>query len=181
MKPLSQLELLTAAILLSLGNWVLSMQPVGSLPVQVVQEMAPSIAATQRQVRVFFPIHPDSNTDFTRVRAVRRTTTQPAIARFAVEQLITGPTPSERQQGLRSAVRLTGNSNCGRDFTLSITNGTARLKFCRRVVSNGIGDDARTMTAITSTLQQFSTVDRVIVLDRNGDCLGDESGENLCL
>ncbi|WP_277878043.1 hypothetical protein [Leptolyngbya sp. FACHB-261] len=37
------------------------------------------------------------------------------------------------------------------------------------------------MSAIEATLRQFPTVNRVVILNPNGDCLGDESGENRCL
>lgn len=55
------------------------------------------------------------------------------------------------------------------------------LKFCRSVVSAGIGDDARIKSSLTATLKQFSSIRSVILLDRNGNCLGDMSGENRCL
>jgi hypothetical protein len=135
--------------------------------------------ATRRQVRVFFPVQ-GQNLDT--VRPVWRTTTSEGVARFAVNQLISGPTTQERQTGLTQAVRLQGRSNCqGDDFTLAIQQGTARLRFCRDVVSAGVGDDARASSAIRATLQQFSSVRSVVVLDAAGNCLGDQSGMNLCL
>jgi hypothetical protein len=79
------------------------------------------------------------------------------------------------------AIRLTGNSNCGQDFMLSVDRGLARLKFCRQVISGGIGDDARAISSINATLKQFPLVKEAIILDRNGNCFGDQSGENMCL
>ena len=99
-----------------------------------------------------------------------------------MNQLIAGPTSQERQSGLTSAVRLQGQSNCwGEDFTLAIQQDTARIRFCRGVVSAGVGDDARASSAIRATLYQFPTVRSVVILDAAGNCLGDQSGMNLCL
>jgi hypothetical protein len=41
----------------------------------------------QYQVKVFFPVTPESNDDFTKVQAVTRTTDNLAVARFAINQL----------------------------------------------------------------------------------------------
>lgn len=146
----------------------------------------PTLAQTssptrQRSVQVFFSRFPAAGDDFTQVASVTRSTSRVSVARFAIEQLLVGPTSTERRQGLRSPVQLQGNSTCGSDFTLSINNGVARLQFCRQVVSAGVGDDARAKSAIEATLKQFATVSRVVILDSNGNCFGDQSGENLCL
>lgn len=146
---------------------------------QTKQNSSTPAAITNQRVKVFFP--PNRSQNFTDVRAVWRTTSSRSIAQFAIEQLIAGPTSSERQQGLIPALRLTGNSNCGKDFTISIQGGVARLQFCRQMVSAGVGDDARAKSAITATLKQFTSVSNVVILDRSGNCLGDQSGENRCL
>lgn len=136
--------------------------------------------ATRHQVQVYFPVSQGPSLDT--VRPVVRTTTNEGVARFAMNQLIAGPTSQERQSGLTSAVRLQGQSNCwGEDFTLAIQQGTARIRFCRGVVSAGVGDDARASSAIRATLYQFPTVRSVVILDAAGNCLGDQSGMNLCL
>jgi len=142
---------------------------------------SPSIAARLNAVKVFFPKQPRSNNDFSYVEAVNRTTQSQSVARFAVEQLIAGPTSAERQKGFVGAVQLRDSSNCGGDFNVSISRGAARLQFCRTVVSAGVGDDARAKSAVTATLKQFRGVQSVIILDKNGNCLGDISGENRCL
>lgn len=136
---------------------------------------------TLKNVKVFFPKTPESAQDFTAVKPVWRTTSSEGVARFALEQLIAGPTSQERQNGVTAAIQLGGNSNCGRDFTLSIERGVARVKFCRDVVSAGIGDDARAQSAIEATLKQFSTVQSVVLLNKNGNCLANASGDNRCL
>ncbi len=137
--------------------------------------------SNQYSVQVFFPVTPSQSDNFTAVRPVTRTTTSQAVAQFAIEQLIAGPTNAEKQKGLIDPIELTGESNCGEDFTISITEETAKLQFCRTVPTAGVGEDARLQTAIKETLTQFSTIEKVIILNRNGDCFKDLSGKNLCL
>ena len=103
---------------------------------------------------------------------------------FTIEQLIAGPTSTEASNGLFSPIKgkLQGDSNCsGKDFSLSVADRTARLKFCKTVASAGIGDDARITSTVTDTLKQFSSVDSVVILTRDGNCFGDQSGQNRCL
>lgn len=137
--------------------------------------------ARLNKVQVFFPKLPQSNNNFSYVEPVSRTTGSQSLARFAIEQLIAGPTKDERQKGLVGAIQLKGSSNCASDFNLSISNGTARLQLCRTITSAGVGDDARAKSSLTATLKQFSSVQSVIILDRNGNCFGDMSGDNRCL
>ncbi len=91
------------------------------------------------------------------------------------------PTIQERQRGLTPPVTLRGASNCGKNFTLSITSNVVRLPLCRQVVSDGTGDDARMISALTATVKQFPSVLSVVLLAQRGNCLGDMSGENRCL
>lgn len=151
-----------------------------SSPLQVAQSSSQN-AARLSKVKVFFPKNPQSNNNLSYVESVIRTTRSQSLARFAVEQVIAGPTKAERQKGWVSAIQLKGNSNCASDFNLSISKGVARLQFCRTVVSRGVGDDARAKSSLTATLKQFSNVNSVIILENNGDCFGDMSGENRCL
>ncbi|HEY9632332.1 MAG TPA: GerMN domain-containing protein [Coleofasciculaceae cyanobacterium] len=132
-------------------------------------------------VKVFFPKQPRSNNDLSYVESVSRTTGSQSLARFAVEQLIAGPTRDERQKGFAGAIQLRGSSNCASDFKLSISQGVARTQFCRTIVSAGVGDDARIKSSLTATLKQFKSVQSVIILDEKGNCFGDMSGENRCL
>ncbi|MBB6350764.1 GerMN domain-containing protein [Nonomuraea muscovyensis] len=108
---------------------------------------------------------------------VTRTAPHRGVARFAVEQLIAGPTAKERARGLHSelAGALRGRSTCGADFTVKIAKGTATLRFCRTVMGNGIGSDARVLNMIGTTLKQFATVKKVVALEKNGRCLFDQT------
>lgn len=137
--------------------------------------------AKQRKVKVFFPRKPNSDEDFRYVEPVFRTTESAGVAKFAIEQLIIGPTESEAKIGLIEALQLKGKSNCGQDFTVAIKEGIAKVQFCRSIPSSGVGYDARAISAIEATLKQFSTVKSVVILNREGDCFGDLSGENSCL
>lgn len=150
-------------------------------PLQIGQLSSPNNRATLNKVKVFFPKNPQSNNNLNYVEPVIRTTRNQNLARFAVEQLIAGPTRAERQKGWLPAIQLRGSSNCSSDFKLSISQGVARLQFCRINPSGGIGDDARAASSLTATLQQFTNVKSVIILDKDGNCLGDMSGENRCL
>jgi hypothetical protein len=135
--------------------------------------------ATLKKVQVFFPKR--NSEDFTYVEPVLRTTSSQGLAQFSIEQLIAGPTSQEKARNLIAPIQLRGSSNCGKDFTLSISNGVATLRFCKSVLSSGSGDDGRQKSSINATLKQFSTINSVIILDRNGKCLSDQSGENTCL
>jgi hypothetical protein len=154
-----------------------------SQQINLTQQANPAVStqspATQKKVQVFFPKR--NSEDFTYVEPVWRTTSSLGLAQFSIEQLISGPTSQEKARSLIAPIQLRGSSNCGKDFTLSISNGVANLRFCKSVLSSGTGDDGRQKSSINATLKQFSTINSVILLDRNGNCLGDQSGENTCL
>ena len=133
----------------------------------------------QNRVKVFFPVTESS--DPTTVKSVWRNTSSPGVAKFALTQLLAGPTSSEKQQGLTSITPLTGSSNCGQDFTISIDEGTAFVQFCRKMNHYGIADSVRMTSAIVETLQQFSTVAEVSILDQNGNCLVADGKGTTCL
>lgn len=155
-------------------------RPTNAQPVGNAAPATIAATTTSKQVKVFFPTT-RSQQEFSFVAPVIRQTQTQGVAQFAIEQLIAGPTTWEKQQGYRAPVNLQGNSNCGQNFKLAVSAGVARLQFCKQVVSNGVGDDARIKSSITATLRQFPSVTSVVVLDRNGNCLNDQSGNNLCL
>lgn len=147
----------------------------------------PPVQNTEREtiaLSVYFAKNPESLNDFAYTKAVSRTSNRADMGTYTIEQLIAGPTREEATLGLFSPLKdkLQGTSNCsGKDFTLSVANTIARLKFCRTVASAGIGDDARITSTTTNTLRQFSSVNSVILLTSQGDCFGDMSGQNKCL
>jgi hypothetical protein len=49
------------------------------------------------------------------------------------------------------------------------------------ISSAGTGDDARITMEIRKTLLQFSSVQKVVILTKSGNCFGDMSGQNMCL
>ncbi len=137
-------------------------------------------------VQVFFSRHPQSDEDFTAVFPVNRTVVPEGqrVGTATLEALIAGPTAAEQAQGYFSELggMLHGPSMCsGEDFILTIEDGLATVRFCREIASAGIGQDARVTVAIESTLRQFPTIQQVRLLTRDGHCLGDMSGLDLCL
>lgn len=152
-------------------------QPTAAAPA----EPAVLAQAAQRRVKVYFPRNPRSQNDLSYVEPVWRQVASTNPIQIAVRQVVAGPTRAERRAGFTVPIQLSGSSNCGDDFRLAVVGDTAMLKFCRSVVSAGIGDDARIKSSLTATLKQFSSIRSVILLDRNGNCLGDMSGENRCL
>jgi Sporulation and spore germination len=135
----------------------------------------------EQKVNLFFSKDPDSKNDFTKVFPAQRTSNRIDIATYLLEQLIAGPTQAEKDLGFFTPLKLNGNSNCGvNDFTLNIENGKAKLKFCKSIISAGVGDDARIKSTIESTLKQFSSVQSTQILNNNGSCFGDLSGQDLC-
>jgi hypothetical protein len=148
------------------------------------QQTEPSQGSAQNTVdlKVYFSQNPLSMNDFTYTVAVERKTARTDVGTYAIEQIIQGPLENEANQKLFTPLKLTGTSNCeGKDFLLTIDQARkATLKFCKNVVSAGVGDDARISTLIEKTLLQFSTVSKVVILTNNNDCFGDQSGMQLC-
>ena len=149
--------------------------------------------ATTYPVLVYFSKGQASLDDPTAVFPVPRVSPTPAVATYAMEQLIAGPTPSEKTAGyfteLTTVLHRSEPSSCdGADFRLTLDQrggtpepGTATLQFCRPTTSPGIGADARITAEIKRTLIQFATITTVVILNRHGDCFGDLSGLNRCL
>jgi hypothetical protein len=146
---------------------------------------------------VYFSKFPDSLNNFNTVYPVNRFSPTIAVGTFSIQLLIAGPTLSERSAGYFSEFNsiLTGPSHCsapyptgGPDFTLTLNTkgatpqqGTATLRLCRATLSPGVGADARILVEINATLKQFSNIKSVVVLNVNGHCFADESGQDRCL
>ena len=149
----------------------------------------------QYPVKVYFS--KVNATNFNDVVAVNRISPTLAVGTFAVEQIAAGPTSAEKSQGLFSQFHdsINGASNCtgqnaigGSDLLLTLNKkgtvneqGTATIQLCRDINSPGIGSDARIQFEITTTLKQFSSIKKVVILLKSGHCLGDESGMDMCL
>jgi peptidoglycan/xylan/chitin deacetylase (PgdA/CDA1 family) len=147
-------------------------------------------------VKVFFARHPDTDVTPTAVLPVIRATTATATqerATFALQEMLKGPTQAERSAGYYSPFdgQLALQSVCSgpfRDFDLTLDRkgataepGTATLKFCRRVDIPGDLDGPRMAAMITTTLTQFASVKKVVILDYQGNCFDDARGLNACL
>ncbi len=133
-------------------------------------------------IKVYFSKHPESDDDPARTFALARTSPDLGVAKFAVTELLKGPTPEEATQGYFSYAKLRGDqSNCqGADFMLNISNKTATLQFCKTFDHIGSVSDGQAESVIKDTLNQFDTVDKVVILNKNGDCEFNLSGLNLC-
>jgi hypothetical protein len=171
------------------------------MPVTIVTEQderaGQTSGATSYLIKVYFSRFGPSDANLTAVFPVNRFSPGLAVATFAIQSLIAGPTLSERSAGyfteLNSAI--SGPSACngshpigGPDFTLTLNKkgqkteqGTATVQFCRTYSSGGIGTDARITAEITATLKQFSTIEKVVILTKTGQCIGDGIGNDACL
>jgi hypothetical protein len=138
---------------------------------------------TSIPVKVFFSKHPASDDDPTKTFTVDRTSPNTGVAVYAISQLIAGPTAQEASQGYFSTVRVRNDtSNCsGSDFTVTITDTVATLRFCRTFDAIGTMSDGQAQETIKATLLQFATIKKVIILTKDGNCQFDMSGENRCL
>jgi len=191
----------TAASLTSLtSNTSTTQQTTTSGPASSTTTVATASTATSSNgyaIRVYFSKFPDSLNNFSAVYPVNRTSPTSAVATFALQLLIAGPTLGERNSGYFSELNsiLSGATSCsspyptgGPDFTLTLNmkgskpeQGTATLQFCRATNSPGTGADARILAEINATLKQFSNIKKVVVLTQATQCFGDESGQNICL
>lgn len=130
--------------------------------------------------------------DVSAVFAVNRFSPTLAVATFAIQSLIAGPTLAESDAGYFTQLNsfFAGPSTCKgfRDFSLSLNKkgttpeqGTVTVQFCRPTLSPGEGADGQILAEIRTTLKQFSNIKNVVVLLQNGHCFGDESGMDACL
>ena len=181
-----------------LGAYSGNLVPLANASAATITHTSTSVNTTGYPIKVFFSQYPKSvTTDFNAVYAVDRTSPTIAVATFSLQLLIAGPTLSEQQAGYFTELNtmLSGSSACtgslpvgGPDFTLTLNmrgpypeTGTATVKFCRSILSGGIGADARVTAEIDATLKQFSNIKQVVILTVDGHCFGDESGKDFCL
>ncbi len=192
------LVLLTTAVLASRLHNTATGSPTntpGTATPQTQNTATPGL--TGYPIKVYFSKFSDTNPND--VYPVNRVSPTIGVATFAIQLLIAGPTPEERNQGYYSELNglFTGPSTCditnatptgGPDFTLTLDRkgstpqkGTATLQFCRPTSSAGVDEDARIKAEINATLKQFSNIQNVVILTQDGQCFGDESGMNQCL
>jgi len=142
-------------------------------------------------VLVYFSKNPDSYNDPSKVFPVDRYSPTLGVATYAIQQLIAGPTAAESSAGYFSEIhgKLSGASNCGgADFKITLDHkgstpapGYATLQFCRATSLPGDLSGAYIKSEITATLRQYSNIKNVVILDAQGGCFDDLSGQNLCL
>ena len=158
---------------------------------------SPTPAQAGYSIKVFFSKTPDSENSLNAVFSVTRMSPTAQVETYAVQLLIAGPTPEERAAGYYSELNalLNGLPLCpslgpvgGPDFTLTLNTkgstpqtGVATLKFCRATLSPGEGTDARVMAELKATLLQFASIKQIAVLNIQGHCFGDLSGQDRCL
>lgn len=155
-------------------------EPIAATETETQEDVGRS-QESAKTVKVYFPTTNVPEGELAAVEAVEREFEGQQEARFAIAQLIAGPTEEEKDRGLSAPIKLAGEPTCASDFLLSIYKGVARLKFCQGIVVAGIGDVARVQSAIDATLTQFDNIDKVAVLNPDGECFGELSGENTCL
>lgn len=125
--------------------------------------LPPPAAAATTTVRVFFsntafdPGMMECNRTYPVVRTITKTV---AVGRAALEELLKGPTDTEKAQGYLTSLNdgVTINS-------LTIQNGVAHVDFSARL-EEGAGGSCRVAairSQIANTLRQFSTVNEVII------------------
>jgi hypothetical protein len=111
---------------------------------------------------------------------VERTTDRKDIVTFAIDELIKGPNTSEQSQKIYSPIVLSGMSNCGNgDFSAIVLDDKATIKFCKAVTTSN-AENTNIKEVIESTLKQFSSIQKVVILNSNNTCFGDTTGQDLC-
>lgn len=111
-----------------------------------------------------------------------RATNRKDLPYFAIEELFKKPTQEEVSAfKIKNEIILEGESTCNNDYSFSIIEGTATLKICKNIRNSGLMTDARILESIRKTLSQFENINKIVVLDKNNNCLGDLSGKNICL
>ena len=130
---------------------------------------------------------PDSFKQFGYAVYRQFTSSRGDIETYVMEQTIAGPSTADATTYYWfTPVKVTGDSNCGgKDMTVTKDASANKItvQFCRAVTTAGVGDDARIQTVITYGMQQFLTdasAKKVVILTKDGNCLGDQSGLNNC-
>jgi hypothetical protein len=134
--------------------------------------------------------NPSSFEDFQTLITVDRKTSETDLYTFALDQLILGPTSTEKTKGYISTFELTGASNCGgKDYAMTKSGTKISITFCKEIQANfnpgeegawaGISLTAmgRVYTVIEKSLS-FNGVNLIEVKDKNGLCYAFDAGVN---
>lgn len=141
-----------------------------------------SSTAVTYPVSIYFSKHPQSDDDPAATFPIARISPDSGVGKFTIAELLKGPTANEDANGYFSTVNLRGDtSTCsGKDFELSIKDSVATLRFCKPFDHLGSVSDGQAESAITASLLQFSSIQKVVILNSGGDCEFNLSGLNLC-
>jgi hypothetical protein len=152
----------------------------GFVSASVLKDIPGQIGAPMSPTRIYLSRSPESEEDFSAVFPVVR---RPMTPVEALNSVIAGPTAEEVTNGYYSELggMLLGDTTCDGDFQLTMEGDTANVQFCRDWSSAGIGQDARVSAQVSATLTQFPTIHKVRLLSKDGHCLTDMSGLDLCL
>ena len=149
----------------------------------VITDTESSISTATRTYKVYFGKNPETAdrfgaSDF--VFPVERTTGRLDVLTFSIEEFLKGPTEQEKTQGYflgLGANYLPGDSDCSnKDFQVKIENKVARIRFCKDVIGIGTLGDAVFLEGLKKITLQFSTVESVVLLDKENCLLLDMRG-----
>lgn len=148
--------------------------------------------ATQ-EIPIYFPRKPQSVDNPEVSFAVMRNLLIEDLPQAIMEVYATGLLDEELASGyyfpsgdpeisLNKKLDLRGNSVCdGANFTTDVTENTLTVKFCRDLMLSGVLADASVQDAMKRSLLGIEGISKVIFLNKDGNCMFDESGLNLCL
>jgi hypothetical protein len=150
---------------------------------------SPTPDAKGYPVKVYFPKRPRSYDHYEVFPIQRLSPSTKAVATYALQLLIAGPTLEEQKAGYYSDLNgmLQGPSKCGGDYggpdfqlTLDkrgkfVEAGTATVQFCRQIISIATLPDGIVRDQIGKTLEQFPAIKKVLILRMDGTCFQAES------
>ncbi len=170
--------------------------PTATLAATATAAASPTSSGSGTEVKVFFSKHPETDSNVSAVFPVKRVAPDLKVATYAIQQLVAGPTASEKAAGYFTELTtsLTGASNCGgADFQITLNThidpktgtpstqtGTAVLKFCRATQLAGDLVGPRIKAQLNATLTQFPTITKTQILTSSGHCFDDASGQDIC-
>jgi hypothetical protein len=151
----------------------------------------PTVTPVEKEVSIFFG-KPSGVTDLTTLDSVTRSGTAEDPYSFALDDLIAGPTNTEKGDGYTSTFTLSGTSNCsGSDYVLTKSKNVITVKFCKNIdwTSNPgteegdswAGMSLSGMFRVTSSIEKtlkFDGVTSVVIRDKDNNCYALDAGGN---